>query len=100
MYQGQAVETAKVYDLFANPKHPYTQGLLNCRPRPDHRLKRLPTVADFMQVTTNAAGELEILPQTHTPEETDSLLAQVSSSEVEERYQSLQQQQPLLSVRH
>jgi peptide/nickel transport system ATP-binding protein len=67
MYQGNAVETAKVYDLFANPKHPYTQGLLNCRPRPDQRLKRLPTVADFMQVTTNVAGELEILPQTHSP---------------------------------
>jgi len=100
MYQGQAVETAKVYDLFANPKHPYTQGLLNCRPRPDQRLKRLPTVADFMQVTTNVAGELEILPQTHSQEETDSLLAEVSSNEVQERYQRLQQQQPLLSVRH
>jgi peptide/nickel transport system ATP-binding protein len=100
MYQGNAVETAKVYDLFANPKHPYTQGLLNCRPRPNQQLKRLPTVADFMQVTTNVAGELEILPQTHSQEETDSLLAQVSSSEVQERYQRLQQQQPLLSVRH
>lgn len=100
MYQGQAVETARVYDLFANPQHPYTQGLLNCRPRPDQRLKRLPTVADFMQVRTNAAGELEILPQTHSQEETDALLAQVSSSAVEERYQHLQQQQPLLSVRH
>src|SRR5919199_1086093 len=100
MYQGQAVETAKVYDLFANPQHPYTQGLLNCRPRPDQRLKRLPTVADFMRVRTNAAGELENIFQNYTQEETDSLLAQVSSSEVEERYQSLQQQQPLLSVRH
>ena len=99
MYQGNAVETAKVYDLFANPRHPYTQGLLNCRPRPDQRLKRLPTVADFMQVTTNVAGELEILPQTHSQEETDLLLAQVSSSEVQQRYQRLQQQQPLLSVR-
>jgi len=99
MYQGNAVETAKVYDLFANAQHPYTQGLLNCRPRPDQRLKRLPTVADFMQVTTNVAGELEILPQTHSPEETDLLLAQVSSSEVQQRYQRLQQQQPLLSVR-
>lgn len=100
MYRGQAVETARVYDLFANPQHPYTQGLLNCRPRPDQRLKRLPTVADFMQVRKNAAGELEILPQTHSQEETDALLAQVSSSAVEERYQHLQQQQPLLSVRH
>jgi peptide/nickel transport system ATP-binding protein len=100
MYQGQAVETAKVYDLFANPQHPYTQGLLNCRPRPDQRLKRLPTVADFMRVRTNAAGELEIIPQVHSEAEREALLAQVSSSEVEKRYQRLQQQQPLLSVRH
>ena len=100
MYRGQAVETAKVYDLFANPQHPYTQGLLNCRPRPNQRLKRLPTVADFMKVTTNASGELEIVSQIHSQEEKDSLLAEVSSSEVIERSQHLQQQQPLLSVRH
>lgn len=100
MYRGQAVETATTYNLFANPQHPYTQGLLNCRPRPDRQLKRLPTVADFMDVTTNAAGEIEIRAKIHTPEERNSLLAEVTSSETNERYQSLQQQQPLLSVRH
>jgi len=100
MYRGQAVETAQVYDLFNSPQHPYTQGLLNCRPRPDQRLKRLPTVADFMKVTTNAAGEVEILPRTHSQAERGALLAEVSSSEVKERYQHLQQQPPLLSVRH
>lgn len=100
MYQGKAVETAKIYDLFANPQHPYTQGLLNCRPRIDKRLKRLPTVADFMQVITHVGGEIEILPQTHSQAETESLLAEVSIDEVQERYQRLQNQQPLLSVRH
>lgn len=99
MYRGKAVETAKVYDLFANPQHPYTQGLLNCRPRTDKRLKRLPTVADFMQVTTNIVGEIEILPQIHNQAERESLLAEVSNDEVQERYQRLQNQQPLLSVR-
>lgn len=99
MYRGKAVETAQVYDLFANPQHPYTQGLLNCRPRTDIRLKRLPTVADFMQVTTNSAGEIEILPQIHNQAERESLLAEVSHNEVQERYQRLQNQQPLLSVR-
>jgi len=98
MYRGQAVETASVYDLFANPQHPYTQGLLNCRPRPDRRLKRLPTVSDFMTVTTNAAGEMEILPKTHNAAERNSLLAEVSSSELQQHYQYLQQQQPLLRV--
>lgn len=98
MYQGKTVETATVYDLFAHPQHPYTQGLLNCRPRPDQQLKRLPTVADFMKVTTTAKGEIEILPQTHNQAETESLFAQISSRETAELYRHLQQQQPLLSV--
>lgn len=32
MYAGRLVEDAKVHDLFATPKHPYTQGLLNSLP--------------------------------------------------------------------
>lgn len=98
MYQGKTVETATVYDLFAHPQHPYTQGLLNCRPRLDQQLKRLPTVADFMKVTTTATGEIEILPKTHNQAETASLFAQINSRETAERYQHIQQQQPLLSV--
>jgi peptide/nickel transport system ATP-binding protein len=100
MYRGKSVETAKTYDLFASPQHPYTQGLLNCIPRIDKQLKRLPTVDNFMQIITNAAGEIEILPKIHSQVERESLLAEVSSNEVEKRYQSLQNQQPLLSVRH
>jgi len=34
MYAGQVVETASAEALFANPLHPYTQGLLNCIPIP------------------------------------------------------------------
>lgn len=33
MYAGQIVETGSVAQLFADPLHPYTQGLLNCIPR-------------------------------------------------------------------
>ncbi len=33
MYAGNIVETCKTKDLFKNPLHPYTQGLLNCVPR-------------------------------------------------------------------
>jgi len=33
MYAGQIVETGMVPQLFDNPLHPYTQGLLNCIPR-------------------------------------------------------------------
>ena len=33
MYAGELVERATVHDLFADPQHPYTQGLLRCLPR-------------------------------------------------------------------
>jgi len=33
MYAGQIVETGSVAQLFADPLHPYTQGLLNCIPK-------------------------------------------------------------------
>jgi peptide/nickel transport system ATP-binding protein len=49
MYNGEIVEQGPVYDIFSDPKHPYTKGLLACRPRLDIKLKVLPTVADFME---------------------------------------------------
>ncbi|WP_250517752.1 ABC transporter ATP-binding protein [Caballeronia sp. INDeC2] len=33
MYAGQVVEQGDVYTLFKDPKHPYTQGLLNSTPK-------------------------------------------------------------------
>jgi peptide/nickel transport system ATP-binding protein len=35
MYAGEVVEEATVEDLFANPRHPYTQGLIRSIPRID-----------------------------------------------------------------
>jgi peptide/nickel transport system ATP-binding protein len=34
MYAGKVVESAPTAELFANPRHPYTQGLLRCVPVP------------------------------------------------------------------
>jgi len=56
MYRGQVVEQGAVLDIFTNPQHPYTKGLLACRPRLSIGKARLPVVADFMQV--DAAGNL------------------------------------------
>jgi peptide/nickel transport system ATP-binding protein len=61
MFRGKIVEYGKVLDVFENPKHPYTKGLLACRPRLDTKYKILPTVADFMEVKTKADGELQIV---------------------------------------
>ncbi|WP_343742879.1 ABC transporter ATP-binding protein [Herbaspirillum huttiense] len=49
MYAGQVVETSGVAQLFAQPRHPYTRGLLNCIPvrgktLPGSRLQAIPGV--------------------------------------------------------
>src|SRR5881394_2990176 len=44
MYTGRIVEEAPVHDLFANPAHPYTRGLLKSLPSVAGREKRLPTI--------------------------------------------------------
>jgi peptide/nickel transport system ATP-binding protein len=44
MYAGEIVERAPVDELFANPQHPYTVGLLGSIPRLDHRVEHLATI--------------------------------------------------------
>ncbi|MBE9120077.1 ABC transporter ATP-binding protein [Tychonema sp. LEGE 07199] len=61
MYRGKIVECAAIEQIFSNPQHPYTKGLLACRPTLDRQRRRLPTVSDFMDVSTNASGELVIV---------------------------------------
>ncbi len=66
MYQGKIVENGLVWQIFSNPRHPYTKGLLACRPRLNQQLKYLPTVADFMEVVTGENGEIEIREKSTT----------------------------------
>lgn len=44
MYAGQVVEKADVYSLFKDPKHPYTNGLLNSTPKIDELKDELETI--------------------------------------------------------
>ncbi len=45
MYAGKIVEYASVYDLFDNPLHPYTKGLLACVPKLGKEGERLFTIS-------------------------------------------------------
>lgn len=44
MYAGRIVERASTDVLFAQPLHPYTQGLIATLPDPGHRVARLPVI--------------------------------------------------------
>jgi oligopeptide/dipeptide ABC transporter ATP-binding protein len=44
MYAGRIVERAGAEALFADPRHPYTQGLIATLPDPRHRVARLPVI--------------------------------------------------------
>jgi len=58
MYKGKIVETGPTSHVFNRPEHPYTKGLLACRPTPDKRPPKLLTVHDFMDSEENAASML------------------------------------------
>ena len=45
MYAGEIVEEAPVDELFARPRHPYTQGLLRSIPRADQTRGKMPSLA-------------------------------------------------------
>jgi oligopeptide transport system ATP-binding protein len=44
MYAGKLVERADVFDLYANPAHPYTKGLLDSIPRLDQKGQELAAI--------------------------------------------------------
>jgi len=97
MYQGKIVETGTVWDIFSNPQHPYTKGLLACRPQPTLRLRYLPTVADYMNLVNSETGEVSIQEkiQEHSFSEDE-----VTEIELTERLNQLQQKKPLVQVKN
>jgi peptide/nickel transport system ATP-binding protein len=100
MYQGKIVESGPVIDIFSNPQHPYTKGLLTCRPRLDQRLRILPTVADFMEVCTDATtGDVMIAERPVDQPANDRMQDTISDAELSDRLVALQKQNPLLAVR-
>ncbi|NJN03225.1 MAG: ABC transporter ATP-binding protein [Leptolyngbyaceae cyanobacterium RM1_1_2] len=98
MYQGKILESGSVWEIFSNPQHPYTKGLLACRPQPDQRLRSLPTVSDFMEVERSETGELEIRSK---PLEVTEALRQnacMDEGEMGDRLARLEKEGPLLAV--
>ncbi|WP_243473329.1 ABC transporter ATP-binding protein [Winogradskyella sp. MH6] len=53
MYKGEIVEQGITTSIFNQPEHSYTKALINARPSTDYRLKKLPTISDFMEGDIN-----------------------------------------------
>jgi peptide/nickel transport system ATP-binding protein len=53
MYGGEIVEQAPVSRIFANPHHPYTEGLLGAMPRVGQERERLRTIPGTVPPPTN-----------------------------------------------
>lgn len=64
MYQGDIIEQGKTADIFHHPKETYTKALIASRPSLDVRLKRLPTIQNFLNnevLTENISKEERVI---------------------------------------
>ena len=95
MYKGNIVEQGSVWDIFTNPKHPYTKGLLACRPPLDKRYTFLPTVSDFMKIDENG----EIIDNGISVSEFTKDLA-IPESERVAKHKKLYSQEPLMQIKN
>ena len=78
MFNGKIVEQGTVKGIFKNPQHIYTKALINSRPSLDTRLKKLPTIQDYLDDSV----DIEIITKT----------------EREEKHKSIYSKQPLLEI--
>lgn len=87
MHKGSVVEQGTVMQMFTDPVHPYTKGLLACRPALNLNKKRLPVISDFI-------GEAEKENITDTADESGNIIFQYNEDHRINIYKS----SPLISV--
>ncbi|MBU3677918.1 MAG: ABC transporter ATP-binding protein, partial [Chitinophagaceae bacterium] len=63
MYRGEILEQGETKTILENPQHPYTKGLLACRPNTAIRVKHLSTLSQFMESNVGTSSEEPISPQ-------------------------------------
>ena len=97
MYKGKIMEAASVEQIFSNPQHPYTKSLLACRPPLAFRLRRLPVVSDFMEVSEDALGNMILKEKTSAIDQVRDQI-KINESETKQRLINLRKQAPVMKV--
>lgn len=82
MYQGRIVEKGSVSDIFNHPRHPYTRGLIACRPPLDQRPVPLLTINDFLK----------------NPDQSRQNTRLISQDERQMRHETIYKKAPVLQV--
>lgn len=95
MYKGKVVEQGSVWDIFSNPQHPYTKGLLACRPPLDKRYTKLPVVSDFMSVDSDGK-----MTESNITAESIVEGLEITTEDRKANHERLYAQKPLLKVRN
>lgn len=88
MHNGEILERGEVRQVLEHPRHPYTQGLLACRPPMKIRLRKLPVVKEFLEGQWTG-GQEQILQE-----------LQITDEERKQRLERLYAQEPILKVEH
>ncbi|MEH1928498.1 ABC transporter ATP-binding protein [Nostoc sp.] len=94
MYKGKVVESGASEQIFSSPQHPYTKGLIACRPTLDRRPQKLLTVSDYMSAEETPTGQVVI--QAKEPAQP----TEVTSEEIATRLANFNEKEPLLQIRN
>lgn len=62
LFRGETMEYGTAEKIFTQPENVYTQALLQCRPGPQNKDRRLPQVADFLGEIPESKSPLLPLP--------------------------------------
>jgi peptide/nickel transport system ATP-binding protein len=97
MQNGEILELQPVREIFHNPQHPYTIGLLACRPSIDSTSVYLPTVQEFTSNVSRSVGGMTI--KAHNPNSLDDreIVREIDRRKV---HHADQQAPPLVTVNH
>ncbi|MGL6099286.1 MAG: oligopeptide/dipeptide ABC transporter ATP-binding protein, partial [Fusobacteriaceae bacterium] len=79
MYAGEIVESGTLYDIFENPKHPYTHGLFDSIPSLDEEVTRLKPIKGLMPDPTNLPSGCRFHPRCpHVQDECSKTIPRIS----------------------